>query len=1094
MLVSAPVFSSADETRSNNVVRLGYFEQDNMMEGASIGGRKSGYVYEYMRELANRNGWLYEYVYGDFDELLDKLSSGEIDLLPYLSATDERRDEYLFPNDSMGQEQYYLASLKDNLKDENGDFIFEGKKVGILDGWASNVVLQDYLRENDYSPEIVSFKSSAERAAAAQRGELDYTFNSSTTKSTDIVDVVAELGEMDYYVGISGERTDLLYAINKSQEEFYSTNSSFISSLTTKYFSDTPFRRNLSNVEKQWLGRYSIIRVGAFTNDAPYSYKNARGQIIGLLPKILEIILDRLDIDIRVDWVLYDTRQEMYEALKTGKIDLICPDFHDYYTAESNGVLISSTILSVNMGALYVGSFKSDTMDIITTPGTRLGASYCHSYYPNSRIIECDSVTDCIDAVVSGDANCAIAHVSTLQNTGKNFSNSDEFVISSLNSSCDICFSCLPKDAALIKILNRGIPLISENEINELISVYNVEEVNAFISLRDFIKTHRFLVLSLLALMAILLVIIIAVAVSSKKQRIQLSELTAANSKLEDTHRELTQALDELEDSKQKAERTIIKRTAELQEKNHELSKSNDEIVELLGELVEMRDRESGLHIKRVKAFTYILCEYIMQHYPKYGLTVTDVELITSASALHDIGKIMISDSILLKPGKLTKEEFDEMKTHTIKGCELLKKAPDSWSADYLNTSLDICRFHHEKWDGKGYPEGLKGDAIPVSAQIVSIADCFDALTSERVYKRAYTNEEAFGMIMTGQCGVFSDIMLDTLENCRDKMFHAASNPQIALEREAEIAYGSNKVKGLYILLIDDNSLSIDLNKDILESEGAEVVCAMTGKEAIDLFKDNGPFDVVITDLVMPEMDGFEISDAIRKLENGKADSVPIIALSAEPSKFSTDNTNINAFMEKPLVVSELTSRLLSIMKEKNASLEEKYTISQQRANIDALTGVNSITAYTDAIEEITEEMRQSSQISFAIVISDINNLKDINDTYGHDVGDIYIKNCSRVFENVFGRSKIYRIGGDEFVAIARGYDYDRIDEKMDELADSFCDAEKIPDVEKGKASMSFGMAVYDPGTDYSVSSVVKRADAEMYIAKRRYHETHMKK
>lgn len=220
----------------------------------------------------------------------------------------------------------------------------------------------------------------------------------------------------------------------------------------------------------------------------------------------------------------------------------------------------------------------------------------------------------------------------------------------------------------------------------------------------------------------------------------------------------------------------------ELKAKNEELERMNEDIIELLGNLVEGRDLESGEHVKRVKIFSKILAKQVQKDMPQYGLTDEDIDLISSASALHDVGKIMIPDAVLLKPGKLTEGEFALMKTHCVKGCEILAKAPSDWSKDYLKMSMDICRWHHEKYDGSGYPDGLKGDDIPISAQIVSIADCFDALVTKRVYKDAFPCMKAIEMIKNGECGVFSEGMMNCFLKCTDEILKEYENVTGSME------------------------------------------------------------------------------------------------------------------------------------------------------------------------------------------------------------------------------------------------------------------------------------------------------------------------
>ena len=212
---------------------------------------------------------------------------------------------------------------------------------------------------------------------------------------------------------------------------------------------------------------------------------------------------------------------------------------------------------------------------------------------------------------------------------------------------------------------------------------------------------------------------------------------------------------------KRDAERLISEQTRDLQAKNKLLVETNGKIIELLGNVVEARSMESGAHIRRVKSFTKVLADDVKEHYPQYGLTDKMVADIASASAMHDIGKILIPDSILLKPARRTEEEYEVMKTHTLKGSELLESARDIWGDEYANICKDIALYHHERYDGNGYPCGLKGDEIPISAQIVSIADVYDALVTQRVYKEPYSPEEAYDMIVTGKCGKFSDLIIE---------------------------------------------------------------------------------------------------------------------------------------------------------------------------------------------------------------------------------------------------------------------------------------------------------------------------------------------
>ena len=204
-------------------------------------------------------------------------------------------------------------------------------------------------------------------------------------------------------------------------------------------------------------------------------------------------------------------------------------------------------------------------------------------------------------------------------------------------------------------------------------------------------------------------------------------------------------------------------------EQFQETEKNNKLMISILAHIVEFRNGESGLHILHVITITKYLLKQLIQLTDQYLLSKADIFLISTASALHDIGKISISDSILNKPGRLTAEEFEVIKTHSIVGANILLDLPiEQQEAPLVKMAAEICRWHHERYDGNGYPDGLKGEEIPIAAQVVALADVYDALTSERCYKKAYSHEEALKMILEGQCGAFNPTLLLCLQEIAD--------------------------------------------------------------------------------------------------------------------------------------------------------------------------------------------------------------------------------------------------------------------------------------------------------------------------------------
>ena len=225
----------------------------------------------------------------------------------------------------------------------------------------------------------------------------------------------------------------------------------------------------------------------------------------------------------------------------------------------------------------------------------------------------------------------------------------------------------------------------------------------------------------------------------------------------------------------------------------YEKEKNNRMMVGILSQIVEFRNGESGSHVLNINIFTGMLLESLVQHTDKYDLSWSERLLITTASALHDIGKIGIDDKILNKPGRLTDEEFKIMQNHTIIGASILENMGSYQDEELMKVAYQICRWHHERYDGKGYPDGLKGDEIPISAQVVSLADVYDALVSERVYKKAYSHEKAIEMITNGECGCFNPILLECLLDIQDRIKRKMKtgtpedNPFKKREKKAEL-------------------------------------------------------------------------------------------------------------------------------------------------------------------------------------------------------------------------------------------------------------------------------------------------------------------
>ena len=255
----------------------------------------------------------------------------------------------------------------------------------------------------------------------------------------------------------------------------------------------------------------------------------------------------------------------------------------------------------------------------------------------------------------------------------------------------------------------------------------------------------------------------------------------------------------------------------------YEKEENNNIMIRILSSILGSRNSESREHILHIKTATEMMLRQLIKITDVYHLTEADIALITTASSLHDIGKIYIPEEILNKPGRLTDEEFKIMKTHSELGADIIQDMHLPQEKPLVHTAWEICRWHHERWDGKGYPDGLKGEKIPISAQVVSIADVYDALTSERCYKKAFDHDTAIQMILDGQCGQFNPLLLKCLKELSfqlSKMF----------DKEMEDNEYYHEIQRLSNEILSDRSLP---NQNYSQS----VVKVM--QEKIDFFKSN---------------------------------------------------------------------------------------------------------------------------------------------------------------------------------------------------------------------------------------------------------------
>lgn len=524
-----------------------------------------------------------------------------------------------------------------------------------------------------------------------------------------------------------------------------------------------------------------------------------------------------------------------------------------------------------------------------------------------------------------------------------------------------------------------------------------------------------------------------------------------------------------------------------LSDKMYEKEKDNRLMIEILSHIVEFRNGESGMHVLHVHVITEMLLTKLMEKTDKYGLTEEDVRMIATASALHDIGKISIPSDILNKPARFTPEEFTVMQMHTTEGERILNNVPAQPDEPLIRISREICRWHHERFDGGGYPDGLKGDDIPISAQVVSLADVYDALTSKRVYKDAYSPEQAIEMIKCGECGAFNPLLVECLEDIAPTLGSELTVISYSNVTESSINFTVNKiikntgtdVSRRMVKQIEHERMKYKYLADITHEITFEYVASPEMIKMSDWSAESLGIPVAIIDPLEDERwcSIFDRNDFARLIESIKA-TTPDSPVVTEKLLLNTDGTQkwykvVAKAMWSEGAKREFEGAVCRVMDDNDSTMTIKKL--QHAARRDPMTGLYNHSAARDRIQKL---LNCGEGKKYLLALMDIDNFKLANDSRGHLFGDSIIEVvAARIKDNIRSADIAARVGGDEFIVFMeyRG----KAEPQIKRVFNKLCGEYDGFDI-----TMSMGIAVSDDdGNDFD--AVFKKADTAMYAVKK---------
>ena len=518
----------------------------------------------------------------------------------------------------------------------------------------------------------------------------------------------------------------------------------------------------------------------------------------------------------------------------------------------------------------------------------------------------------------------------------------------------------------------------------------------------------------------------------------------------------------------------------------YENEKQNNLMVNILSHIVEFRNGESGPHVLHICALTKMLLHRLIQKTDKYDLTYADISLMGTASALHDIGKITIPDEIINKPGKLTPEEFKIMQQHSMAGASMLHALPFYMNEPIVKISYEICRWHHERYDGKGYPDGLVGEEIPIAAQVVALADVYDALTSERVYKKAISHEDAIQMIMNGECGAFNPLILECLTDIADHIRAELHTDLFELTHRMEVKNISDKLFLHKELSASERTLSL------LERE-------RTKYQFLALMSREIQFEYIEATKVVT------ISDwGAKQLNLSKASVVPCKSLELQKIMGMDNLTKLGDLLRNTTPEAPDVQQYVQMLVDGKArwyhficratwlqesvpqyigavgkviDIDEEhnhYLKLQHMALHDSLT---QLLTHSCAIERIKQQFIDKSGSKFTLILLDLDNFKQVNDTRGHMFGDkVLCYTAERIRSCVSEDAIVGRAGGDEFLIFCEYFTSPQ--DLVERIFYNVCG-------EYGGVQISISMGVSTSETAASeYDTLFKQADQALYASK----------
>lgn len=921
LCVGVLAFFSVDvSAQSAETVKVGYYFSNNFQEGMDDRSPKSGYSYEYLQKLASYTGWKYEYVYGEWDELFEKLKDGEIDLMAGVAYSEDRVDQIGYPDSEMLNETFYIYKDTDDSSIQCGDIAsYSGKKIGTLKGdQRMTAALEQWKARHRADIEIEYYSDLTECARVFNEQQIDgFVSADNVVSSYSGITPVEKIGKQLFYLCTAKEREDLLSELNMAMSIMNEQDAVEVDELRNKYYTETTVSVFLSQQEQQWMKEHAQITVGYLADYLPYCDKAEDGSVTGLVSDIVPDLFDALsgDYDPEIIYRCFDDQQEMLDCLKNGEVDFVMPVSEGKWYAEQEEFVQSSAVVAFPIALVYREPYDNEVTSRIAVNQNNLRQYwYTLANYPDAEIVMYDGIEACIDAVNSGEADSTLLsalRVSQLLNGEKKLN------IITLSDSEKLCFGVAAGNKALLQILNHGLSILGESY--GLNHTYRYLDTVVTYTLTDVIQDHVWLFIGLLT---VLLILIVTYFIHREQEQKKAAQHELKQKEL-------------LEKALCAAKQASVAKKVFLQNMSHDIRTPMNAVLGFTNLAIQAGgDTEKTQdYLSKIKISGNHLLGIVNEVLEISRIESGQTKLDESVWSIADIVKetdIIIRDQALAKKQEFSIDiwQVQDMYIYCdkLRVKEILVNLLGN-AVKYTQTggsiSLRIIQKPCEKENFGNYEIHVKDNGCGMSEEFLQ--KIFEPF--ERQANSTISGIQGTGLGMTIIKG-FVDAMGGTIdikseENKGTEIIvrlcqRIAEAPEKS-EEQKTISCSPELFAGKRVLLVEDNSMNREIATAILEEAGFKVDTAENGAIAVEkvTYYPEGFYDVILMDIQMPVMDGYTATRKIRSLENKAIAKIPIIAVSAnafDEDRQTSLEAGMNGHLAKPIVVDELLEVLGGIL------------------------------------------------------------------------------------------------------------------------------------------------------------------------------------